>query len=88
MPTTKWNGKYFFAGGGAYNGTIPRLDQALAEGYAAAGSDTGHVAPKDPNDGSWALNNLDAQMNYAYLATHVVTLPRERNPGSLLLWPT
>src|SRR5579864_204644 len=29
---TKWNGKYFVAGGGGYNGTIPRLDQALIEG--------------------------------------------------------
>lgn len=74
LPTTKWNGKYWVAGGGGYNGTIPRLGRALAEGYAAAGSDTGHVAPKDPNDGSWALNNLDAQTNYAYLATHAVTL--------------
>jgi feruloyl esterase len=70
LPTTKWNGKYFVAGGGGYNGVIPRLDQALAEGYAAAGSDTGHEA----SDKTWALNNLDAQNNYAYLATHVVTL--------------
>lgn len=70
LPTTKWNGKYFVAGGGGYNGVIPRLAQALAEGYAAAGSDTGHEA-KDTN---WAWNNLDAQNNYAYLATHVVTL--------------
>jgi hypothetical protein len=70
MPTSKWNGKYFVAGGGGYNGVIPRLTQALAEGYAAAGSDTGHEA-KDTN---WAFNNLDAQNNYAYLATHVVTL--------------
>ena len=74
LPVTKWNGKYIVAGGGGYNGTIPRLTQALSEGYAAAGSDTGHVAPKVSSDGSWALNNLDAQNNYAYLATHVVTL--------------
>jgi feruloyl esterase len=70
MPISKWNGKYFVAGGGGYNGVIPRLTQALAEGYAAAGSDTGHES-KNVN---WALNNLDAQNNYAYLATHVVTL--------------
>ncbi len=74
LPTTRWNGKYFVAGGGGYNGTIPRLTQALTEGYAAAGSDTGHVASKIATDGSWALNNLDAQNNYAYLATHVVTV--------------
>lgn len=70
LPTTKWNGKYFVAGGGGYNGVIPKLTQALAEGYAAAASDTGHEA----KDANWALNNLDAQNNYAYLATHVVTL--------------
>lgn len=69
LPTAKWNGKYFFAGGGGFNGTIPKLDQALAEGYAAAGSDTGHKG--DSLDGQWALNNLQAQVNYAYLATHV-----------------
>ena len=69
LPTKKWNGKYFVAGGGGYNGIIPKLTQALAEGYAAAGSDTGHEA----KDANWALNNLDAQNNYAYLATHVVT---------------
>ena len=72
LPTSKWNGKYFFAGGGGFNGTLPRLDQALAEGYAAAGSDTGHKG--DSLDGQWALNNLQAQVNYAYLATHVTTL--------------
>ena len=70
LPTTKWNGKYFVAGGGGYNGVIPKLTQALTEGYAAAGSDTGHEA----GNKNWALNNLDAQNNYAYLATHVVTL--------------
>ena len=70
LPTSKWNGKYFVAGGGGYNGVIPRLTQALAEGYAAAGSDTGH----ESKNANWAFNNLDAQNNYAYLATHVVTL--------------
>ena len=67
LPTTKWNGKYFVAGGGGFNGTLPKLDQALAEGYAAAGSDTGHKG--DSLDGQWALNNLQAQVNYAHIAT-------------------
>lgn len=71
LPTSKWNGKYFFAGGGGFNGAIPKLDQALAEGYAAAGSDTGHKG--DSLDGQWALDNLQAQVNYAHLATHVTT---------------
>jgi feruloyl esterase len=80
LPTTKWNGKYLLAGGGGFNGFMPKLDQGLAEGYATIGSDTGHVG-KDMGlrggvaaDASWALNNLDVQNNYAYLATHVVAL--------------
>jgi Tannase and feruloyl esterase len=80
LPTTRWNGKYLLAGGGGFNGFMPKLDQGLAEGYATIGSDTGHVG-KDMGlrggvaaDASWALNNLDAQNNYAYLATHVVAL--------------
>ncbi len=65
LPTTKWNGKYFVAGGGGYNGVIPRLTQALTEGYAAAGSDTGHEA-KNTN---WAINNLDAQNGIPMIST-------------------
>ena len=72
LPTSKWNGKYFFAGGGGFNGTLPKLEQALAEGYAAAGSDTGHQG--DSLDGQWALNNLQAQVNYAHIATHVTAV--------------
>ncbi len=72
LPTSGWNGKYFFAGGGGFNGTLPKLDQALAEGYAAAGSDTGHKG--DSLDGQWALNNLQAQVNYAHIATHLTTV--------------
>jgi len=71
LPTSKWHGKYFYAGGGGFNGTIPKLDQALADGFAAAGSDTGHTG--DSNDAQWALDNLQAQLNYAHLATHVTT---------------
>jgi hypothetical protein len=71
LPTSKWNGKYFYAGGGGFNGTIPKLDQALADGFAAAGSDTGHKGGS--NDAEWALDNLQAQLNYAHLATHITT---------------
>jgi feruloyl esterase len=66
-----WNGKYFFAGGGGFNGTIPNLNQALARGYAAAGSDTGHQGQS--SDATWALNNPKAQLDYAHRATHLIT---------------
>jgi feruloyl esterase len=72
LPAAGWNGKYFFAGGGGFNGTIPNLNQALARGYAAAGSDTGHQGQS--SDASWALNNKKAQLDYAHRATHLVTV--------------
>ncbi len=72
LPTTAWNGKFFYAGGGGYNGTVPVLTHALARGYAAAGSDTGHRG--DHWDASALLNNPQAQVNYAHRATHLVTV--------------
>jgi feruloyl esterase len=71
LPTKDWNGKLFVAGGGGFNGAIPNLNQALARGYAAVGSDTGHEG--QPLDASWALDNRKAQIDYAYRATHLVT---------------
>lgn len=72
LPTLTWNGKFFFAGGGGYNGTIPDLTQGVAAGYATAGTDTGHQGQS--NDASWALNNRKAQIDYGYRATHLVTV--------------
>ncbi len=28
LPTTTWNGRFFYEGGGGYNGNVPRLTQA------------------------------------------------------------
>ena len=72
MPAVGWNGKFFFAGGGGYNGTIPDLSQGIARGYVTAGTDTGHQG--ESNDASWALNNQKAQIDYGYRATHLVTV--------------
>lgn len=72
MPTLGWNGKFFFAGGGGYNGTTPDLSQGIARGYVTAGTDTGHQG--ESNDASWALDNKKAQIDYGYRATHLVTV--------------
>jgi hypothetical protein len=72
LPTTVWNNKLFYVGGGGYNGSIPDLDDALARGYAAAGSDTGHRGFHW--DASALYNNPQAQLNYAHRATHLVAL--------------
>jgi hypothetical protein len=42
LPTTERNGKYLHAEGGGFNRWIPKPDQAPAEGFAGADSDTGH----------------------------------------------
>jgi len=72
LPTTTWNGKFFYAGGGGYNGTIPVLTHALARGYAAAGTDTGHRG--DHWDASAMLNSPQVQVNYAHRGAHLVTV--------------
>jgi feruloyl esterase len=80
LPTTRWNGKFFYAGGGGFNGTTPSLTQGLTHGYASASSDTGHVgrytdsSSSRSTDASWALDNPQAQINYGYRATHLVTV--------------
>jgi feruloyl esterase len=81
LPTTTWNGKFYHAGGGGFVGSIPTSPTALARGYAVIGTDTGHVGdgPFAPAlDGSWALNNPEAQLNFAHRAVHVVTVAGKR----------
>ncbi len=71
LPTSTWNGRFFFAGGGGYNGNIPSLDHALARGYAVTATDTGHRG--EHWDASALLNNPQVQLNYAYRGQHLVT---------------
>jgi hypothetical protein len=32
LPTTAWNNKFFYVGGGGYNGSVPELTDALVRG--------------------------------------------------------
>src|SRR5262245_60821689 len=45
LPESGWNGKLQAVGNGAFNGSIayPALSTALARGYAASSTDTGHT---------------------------------------------
>ena len=76
LPTQTWNGRFFFAGGGGYNGNIPDLSHALARGYAATGTDTGHRG--EHWDASALLNDPQAQLNYAHRGAHLVTALAKR----------
>jgi hypothetical protein len=72
LPTRRWNGKFFYAGGGGYNGTIPSLNDGLSRGYASTGSDTGHRG--EHWDASALLNSPQAQINYAHRGAHLTTV--------------
>jgi feruloyl esterase len=65
----QWNGKFFMGGGGGFVGTIQNSAQTTVnDGYATVGTDTGHQG--GGTDASWALDNLERQINFGYLAVH------------------
>jgi hypothetical protein len=66
-----WNGKFVMGGGGGFVGSV--INTALGygvvqKGYATVGTDTGHEG--HPIDGSWALNNQEAIVNFGHVAVH------------------
>jgi len=70
MPMSGWNGKYLGVGNGGFAGSIDYmpLADAVANGYAAASTDTGHRA--GGTDGSWALGHYQKMVDYGYRAIH------------------
>ena len=71
MPSTGWNGKFQGIGNGGFAGTItqPALAAAVARGYAAASTDTGHTT----TDASWALGHPEKIVDYGHRAIHEMT---------------
>jgi len=67
----EWNKKFVMGGGGGF---VEGIDnQALGSinaGYATAGTDTGHQGRAV--DASWALNNIERQLNFGHLGVHRV----------------
>jgi feruloyl esterase len=75
MPAAGWNGKLQVVGNGGFAGTIGyrALAAALAKGYAAASTDTGHTGP--------AANTFatdDATLDFAYRAIHEMAVAAKR----------
>lgn len=77
MPIKEWNGKFIQIGCGAACG---RLDLALLKctgkikrGYACIFTDMGHQS-KTLYSTDWAYNNLQAEVDFGFRSTHVVTL--------------
>jgi hypothetical protein len=70
LPVSGWNGKYLGIGNGGFAGSIgyTALAAAVANGYAASSTDTGHEA--GGTDGAWALGHHDKIIDYGYRAIH------------------
>jgi feruloyl esterase len=71
LPESGWNGKFQAVGNGGWNGSIPyaALAGAVAAGYAAAGTDTGHTG----NTASFALGHPEKLIDFGYRAVHEMT---------------
>jgi pimeloyl-ACP methyl ester carboxylesterase len=65
-----WNGRFVMGGGGGFVGTVQNAARgSVNQGYATVGTDTGHEWEPGYMAG-WALNNLEAQVDFGYLAVH------------------
>lgn len=81
MPASGWNGKFQGVGNAGWSGFIsysplgsrrPSLSGALARGYAAASTDTGHQGPVD--NASFAFGHPEKVIDYGYRAVHEMTV--------------
>src|SRR5665213_1314807 len=72
LPMAGWNGKLQSVGNGAWAGSIsyPALATALAEGYAAASTDTGHAG----NNPDFILGHPDKLADFVYRSVHEMTV--------------
>jgi feruloyl esterase len=72
LPASGWNGKFQAVGNGAFSGAIayPAMGRALARGYAAASTDTGHVG----NTASFAVGHPEKLIDFGWRAVHEMTV--------------
>jgi hypothetical protein len=74
LPLDHWNGKFMEVGDGGWGGEMYLFlcRGPLRRGYACIASDMGHKGKTDL--ALWAQNNLQAQVDFGYRATHVTAL--------------
>jgi tannase/feruloyl esterase len=72
MPVAGWNGKFQGIGNGGWAGIIsyPALADAIAHGYAAASTDTGHSG----DGGTFALGHPEKFVDFAWRSVHEMTV--------------
>ena len=74
MPLEKWNGRFEAVGNSGYAGNIEysAMRNALVDGYATGGTDTGHTAAGMAT-APWAMN-LESLIDFGYRAAHEMTV--------------
>ena len=79
LPASGWNGKLQVVGNGGFAGTISygAMATALAAGYAAASTDTGHTGPS-----SNTFVNEDVLLDFAHRAIHETTVAAKTTVGT------
>jgi feruloyl esterase len=72
MPASGWNGKLQSVGNGAWAGTISysAMATAVAAGYAAASTDTGHTG----NNPTFVVGHPEKLVDFAYRSVHEMTI--------------
>lgn len=70
-PLAKWNGKLLGTGNGGFSGAInyEQMKQAVGEGYAAVGTDTGHSGDQL----GFGFGHPERRIDWAYRSIHVMT---------------
>ena len=76
MPAANWNNKLQSVGNGGWAGTISygALANAVASGYAAASTDTGH----EGGEVNFAIGHPEKVIDFAYRAVHEMTNAAKR----------
>jgi hypothetical protein len=65
-----WNSRFVMGGGGGFVGTVQNSARYTVNlGYATVGTDTGHESSVGLS-GAWAYTNLEAEVDFGYLAVH------------------
>ncbi len=73
MPVERWNGRFRGQGNGGFAGEINfrAMGDAVQQGYATAGTNTGHSG--GATDASWALGHPEKVTDFGYRAIHSMT---------------
>jgi feruloyl esterase len=74
MPTSNWNHRFMAVGNGGFSGApwYRFMAAAVREGYAVAGTDTGHQGPVP--DASFALGHPEKVIDFGHRSVHETTV--------------